>query len=103
MDQDERNLRARREIISGYLVVLRDVDRLVRTCWGTEGGRDAVIAALQTEFSLSWVSAHAVLDLQFSRLTPEWRAITAEELGDVERRLAAIQARAEDASPEPPA
>lgn len=87
MDDDRRNLLARREILAGYVVALERTDELLRVCASVSGdntdARDAVVAA----FDVSEIVADAILGLQVRRFTPAALTGIREQLADIDQRL----------------
>lgn len=98
---DDENLRARQEILAAYVTVLEDAPKLFAVCAATRGGGDEPRAAVAHAFGISDIAAHAVLDLQVRRFTPEQLARVRAELADAERRLAAVDraGRADEPGP----
>lgn len=90
MDDDRRNLLARREILAGYVVALERTDELLRVCASVSvsgdntDARDAVVAA----FDVSEIVADAILGLQVRRFTPAALTGIREQLADINQRLA---------------
>ncbi|PPF14115.1 MULTISPECIES: hypothetical protein [unclassified Rathayibacter] len=89
-DHERQNLETLTEIVSAYITVIENPEKLLRVCAHVSGGRDDERAAVAAEFEVSDVVADAILDLQVRRFTPRSVEQMRNELADYDRRLAEI-------------
>ena len=87
---DERSLSGRHQILSAYVAVLQEPDRLLAVCASVEGDDDELRAAVAEIFTLSEIEADAVLRLQVSRFSPAQLRRVRQELTEVEQRLSEL-------------
>jgi len=88
---DLRKAREREHVLDGYRIALENLDaviQLIRASKTPVEARDGLVA----RFTLSEIQAKAILDLQLQRLTGMERDKILEELAEVRKRIADLEA-----------
>jgi DNA gyrase subunit A len=88
---DLEKAEARRHILDGLTIALDNLDAVIDTIRRSQS-RDTASSNLQTRFKLSEEQAKAVLDMQLGRLAALERRKVQEELAEVRRTIARLQA-----------
>lgn len=85
---DERdNLRARREIVLGYIEAIDRQHELFEVCAAASGDPVELQHAIEKTFNVSAIAAEAMMDMQVRNFTPTARARMLEDLSRIQALL----------------
>jgi DNA gyrase subunit A len=83
--------RDREHILLGYLIALKDIDKIIQLIRRAESAEDAKTRMMARPWSMSDRQAQAVLDLQLRRLAKLERDKIEEEYNDLIKRIAYLE------------
>jgi len=85
-----RNNLRRAHVLEGLLIALDNIDAVIRLIRGASD-TDEARQGLMTEFSLSEIQAHAILDMRLARLTGLARREVEQDYADLQERIAELR------------
>ena len=88
MTGDREHALARCDILSAYIAVMDQPEKLLATCATASGDANEVRRAVEEAFNLTALAADAVLSMQIRRFTPRERERIEDELEELKAAMA---------------